>query len=73
VDVKLCIDNATEYQVREMFLRFYPGEEDHCERFIDAIKALGTTVSTAQLQGLFVYNKNRPEGAIEMAPLLRGP
>lgn len=72
VDVKQVIDNATEYQVRQMFLRFYPGEERLCEEFLEAVKALGTTVSTAQLQGLFVYNKNKPEGAVTMAPLLKG-
>lgn len=71
VDFKQCVDNASEYQVREMFLRFYEGKEEECERFLAEIYKLGCTVSTAQLQGLFVYNKMNPEGAIEMVPFLK--
>lgn len=71
VDFKQCIDNATEYQVRQMFLRFYEGKEAECERFLQEVVKLGCSVSTAQLQGLFVYNKMNPEGAISMVPFLK--
>ena len=71
VDFKQCIDNASEYQVREMFLRFYEGKEEECNRFLEEIYKLGCTISTAQLQGLFVYNKMNPEGAIKMVPFLK--
>lgn len=71
VDYKEVIDNATEYQVRQMFLRFYEGETEKCEEFLKSIIELGTTVSTAQLQGLFVYNKKNPQGAIDMVKFLK--
>jgi chaperone BCS1 len=71
VDYKECIDNATEYQARRMFLRFYEGCEKECDEFIAKVAELGCTISTAQLQGLFVYNKHHPQGAIDMAQSLK--
>lgn len=71
VDYKELIDNATEGQVREMFLRFYEGQTDKCDEFLRAILELGTSISTAQLQGLFVYNKHNPQGAIDMVQFLK--
>lgn len=71
VDYKVLIDNATEGQVREMFLRFYEGETEKCDEFVKAVIDLGTTISTAQLQGLFVYNKQNPQGAIDMVKMLQ--
>lgn len=74
VDLKVHIDNATEYQVRKMFLKFYENDEENCERFMKAYKQLGiSNVSTANLQGLFVYNKKDPQGAIEMIETLKRP
>lgn len=65
VDYKQCIDNATESQVKDMFLRFY-GEDrtEQCAEFVRKLVALNQPVSTAQLQGLFVTHKNDPHGAI---------
>lgn len=71
VDYKALIDNATEDQVRAMFLRFYEGETEKCEHFLQSVLDLGTTISTAQLQGLFVYNKHNSQGAIDMVKLLK--
>ncbi|KAK9368943.1 BCS1 N terminal-domain-containing protein [Lipomyces kononenkoae] len=71
VDVRELIDNASEYQVRRMFLRFYEGADDVCEKFVARVAELGVPVSTAHLQGLFVYNKNSPEKALEMVPYLK--
>ncbi|KAK6462791.1 mitochondrial chaperone BCS1 [Scheffersomyces coipomensis] len=74
VDFKVLIDNATEYQVREMFLRFYEGEEELSNEFMKQFKKLQlSNVSTAQLQGLFVYNKREPQQAIDMIATLRNP
>lgn len=70
VDYKELIDNATENQARYMFLRFYKGATAECEEFIRQLVALDIPVSTAQLQGLFVYNKENPQGAIDMIPFL---
>ena len=74
VDFKVLIDNATEYQVKHMFLRFYENEEELCDQFLAKYRKLGLQhVSTAQLQGLFVYNKRDPQGAIEMIETLQNP
>lgn len=71
VDYKECIDNATEEQARAMFLRFYKDKNDECNEFMEKLIELNESVSTAQLQGLFVYNKKDPRGAIEMVPFLK--
>lgn len=72
VDYKELIDNATKYQIEEMFKRFYEGEDEKCREFIKAVEGIGGRVSTAELQGLFVYNKRDPQGAIDMVRCLRG-
>ncbi|KAK9456534.1 BCS1 N terminal-domain-containing protein [Dipodascopsis uninucleata] len=71
VDVRELIGDATPYQIRKMFLRFYETEEDYCEQFTQKVLDLGVPVSTAQLQGLFVLNKKNPQKAIEMIPFLK--
>lgn len=74
IDYKIMVNNATESQVKRMFLRFY--DEKHlCEEFLEKFKALGLLgkVSTAQLQGLFVFNKNDPRQAIAMVDTLSNP
>ncbi|KAK9237295.1 BCS1 N terminal-domain-containing protein [Lipomyces kononenkoae] len=73
VDVRELIDNASEYQIRRMFLRFYEGADSVCDRFVTRVTELGVPVSTAQLQGLFLYNKNAPDRALEMVPYLKSP
>ncbi|ABN67550.2 mitochondrial protein of the CDC48/PAS1/SEC18 ATPase family [Scheffersomyces stipitis CBS 6054] len=74
VDYKVLVDNATEYQVRQMFLRFYENENELCEVFMNKYRHLQLTkVSTAQLQGLFVYNKSNPQSAIDMIETLQNP
>lgn len=71
VDYKELIDNATEFQVRQMFLRFYEGKEAECDLFLAKVVELNQPISTAQLQGLFVYNKGNPQGAIDMVERLK--
>lgn len=66
IDYKVLIDNASEFQVRQMFFRFYPGNEEKCKLFLEKVRGLNTKISTAQLQGLFVHNKEDPDGAINM-------
>lgn len=74
VDFKVLINNATDYQVEKMFLKFYDNDEENCKKFIEKFKQLGLKdVSTAQLQGLFVYNKRNPQGAIDMVENLKQP
>ena len=73
VDYKVFIDNASSYQIEHMFLKFYPGETTLCEQFVDTVQNLGHAVSTAQLQGLFVMNKDQPAAALKQATtILRG-
>ncbi|CAG8663026.1 10617_t:CDS:2 [Ambispora gerdemannii] len=65
VDVKEHFGNASEYQIRSMFLRFYEGEHEWAEQFVDKVRGRG--ISTAQLQGHFVYYKNDARAAVENA------
>ncbi|KXS94694.1 hypothetical protein AC578_10361 [Pseudocercospora eumusae] len=71
VDMTLHLGNATEDQMERLWDRFY-AEQDRDgsgrRRFIEKAKRhdLVGNVSTAALQGLFVYNKGDVEGAIAM-------
>lgn len=71
IDYKVFVGNATPYQVEKMFMKFYPGETDICKKFVNSVKELDITVSTAQLQGLFVMNKDEPHDALKMVSSLR--
>lgn len=74
VDLKVLIDNASEFQVQKMFLKFYENDHENCEKFMNAYRELRiSNVSTANLQGLFVYNKKDPQGAIDMIESLKRP
>ncbi|CUM49729.1 Mitochondrial chaperone BCS1 [Debaryomyces fabryi] len=74
IDFKVMIDNATEHQVKKMFLRFYEDEFELCEQFLEKYRQLNMkNISTAQLQGLFVYNKRNPHNAIKMVDTLKNP
>lgn len=75
VDIKIFVNNATESQVRRMFMRFYENETDLCEQFIARYRDLGLEgkVLTAQLQGLFVFNKKDPKAALSMVKALEKP
>ena len=79
VDLEMLIGLATEWQVEKMFERFYAGNERLKElrnefvkklRDIGAFEAERGGLSTAQLQGLFVYYKSSPEEAVKNASLL---
>ncbi|KZZ96142.1 bcs1 [Moelleriella libera RCEF 2490] len=85
VDVLLRIGEATRYQARQMWDRFY-GEADHDgatgDRFIRQLEELGLFgeyldgspsnrhLSTAAIQGLFLFNKTDMQGAVETADTL---
>ncbi|KAI8385603.1 BCS1 N terminal-domain-containing protein [Blakeslea trispora] len=62
VDMKEYLGNATDYQIRKMFLRFYDDKE-LAERFVQKIR--GKNISTASLQGHFVYYKDQPQEAVD--------
>lgn len=69
VDMTVRFGEADEGQVREMWERFY-AEQDaegvYREKFVQELreKEMLGKVSTAQLQGLFVVCKDRPEEAV---------
>lgn len=63
VDVKMFIDNASEYQIRKMFLRFYEDADEYANQFVERLR--GHPVSTAQLQGHFVFHKSDPKAALD--------
>jgi chaperone BCS1 len=82
VDMTVRIGEATRYQASEMWDRFFGDiDTDHKgrERFLAKLQAFGLVsdaqgefmgrqvrTSTAAIQGLFLYNKDDMEGAIEM-------
>ncbi|GMM32136.1 bifunctional AAA family ATPase chaperone/translocase [Martiniozyma asiatica (nom. inval.)] len=73
IDVKVLINNASDYQIRKMFMRFYDNDQ-LLEVFMEKIKALEMQyVSTAMLQGLFVQFKEDPQAAIDRIAILKKP
>ncbi|KAK0662791.1 Mitochondrial chaperone BCS1 [Lasiodiplodia hormozganensis] len=69
VDVTVRIGEATGWQIKQLLERFY-GEADPDgagrQRFLEKARKLGLVgaLSPAELQGLFLYNKEDLEGAI---------
>lgn len=71
VDMTVRLGEATEYQMEQLWDRFYADFDTDGEaklRFMAKVRELDLvgSVSTAALQGLFLYNKDNVEGAIEM-------
>ncbi|KAH3671264.1 hypothetical protein OGAPHI_000487 [Ogataea philodendri] len=74
IDYKVLIDNASDYQIKRMFLRFFPDAEDKADEFLAKLKQLELPyVSTAQLQGLFVQFKESPDVALQNIDILKQP
>ncbi|KAJ2353040.1 Complex III assembly protein translocase and chaperone [Coemansia erecta] len=72
VDVKVYLGNASPFQIRRMFTRFYGAEfSELADSFARALE--GRSVSTAQLQGHFVVYKKDPQSAIDNVADLPGP
>jgi mitochondrial chaperone BCS1 len=83
VDMTVHLGNATAYQIEQLWRRFYEDvdeEEKYLRTFMETLRAnkilptnpskTTSTVSPAAIQGLFLYNKSNPEGAIQMAAQL---
>lgn len=65
VDVKEKIDYASHYQIRTMFLRFYPHEtESRADLLCEKILAFDKNVSAAQIQGYFMVFKTDSEAVL---------
>ncbi|KAG5513909.1 hypothetical protein PMAC_000531 [Pneumocystis sp. 'macacae'] len=71
VDVSKHFGYASDYQILTMFLRFYENKHNEANIFLKKIRAIDAPITTAALQGLFVYNKGRPDCAINMIPFLK--
>lgn len=71
VDMTVRLGEATEWQIEQLWDRFYSHQDLEGKgrlRFLERARELQLIngVSTAALQGLFLYNKDDPEGAIGM-------
>ncbi|KAJ3009644.1 hypothetical protein HKX48_007814, partial [Thoreauomyces humboldtii] len=72
VDMQCLLDDCTGPQARTMFLRFFQGEEELADRFVEAVGFDRHKVSPAQLQGHFVVFRDSAKGAVENADVLIG-
>lgn len=63
VDFQSLLDNATPSQIHRMFNRFYD-DEKLAQEFVETCIERNKPISTAQLQGLFVFHKDDPQGAV---------
>jgi chaperone BCS1 len=75
VDMTVRLGEASEWQVGQMWERFYAHHDlDGSKKHLFMAKAkqfgLFDQVSTASLQGLFLYNKDDADGAINMVEQL---
>ncbi|XP_052269172.1 mitochondrial chaperone BCS1-like isoform X2 [Dreissena polymorpha] len=62
IDVKEKIDYATDYQLQQMFTRFYPSEApERAQVFSHTARTHNTNISLAQVQGLFLKFKSDPD------------
>jgi chaperone BCS1 len=69
VDMSVRLGNSSLYQMSQLWDRFYTDHDADGvlkEQFLQKSQALGLVdhVSTATLQGVFLYNKDNPEGTI---------
>jgi chaperone BCS1 len=79
VDMTVRLGEATTYQISQLWERFYSEDDpdgkfkqQFCKRLLEVGALPGpdarvSRTSMAALQGLFLYNKGNPEGAINMA------
>ena len=66
VDMKVKIDHATEYQIQQMFQRFYPDQPlPSSLQFAQRVVGEGKRVSMAQVQGYLMFYKSEPLLALE--------
>lgn len=61
VDLNVYVGLASKLQLHRMFTRFFPGEDELAEQF--ATLCEGEGLSMAELQGYFMFFKDRPEAA----------
>jgi len=62
VDLSIYVGLASRTQLCRMYLRFFPGSEELAETFATMCQDEG--LSMAELQGYFMFFKNKPEEAV---------
>jgi chaperone BCS1 len=76
VDMSMLVDYASDEQIEQMFLNFYPKEISAAKQFINELKSASQKpeegaeelkISTAALQGHFLQFKDNPNGAVQQA------
>ncbi|PFH36477.1 putative BCS1 family isoform 9 [Besnoitia besnoiti] len=65
IDIKVRVGYATPLQLRRQFLRFFPGEEESADKFVEILG--GIQLSMAELQGFFLFCKENVAQALHMA------
>ncbi|KAK0059800.1 mitochondrial chaperone BCS1-like isoform X3 [Biomphalaria pfeifferi] len=66
VDLKEYVGHATDYQLQQMFRRFYPDEpESRAQEFSQMVMSLEQPVSAAQVQGFFMMYKKEPDCVVK--------
>ncbi|XP_022647237.1 mitochondrial chaperone BCS1-like [Varroa jacobsoni] len=66
VDVKEFIGAASDYQLSEIFRRFYPEANDAmAKKFVASLRKHHNDVSMAQIQGLFMFYKHDPRLVVD--------
>ena len=66
VDFKQYIGYATEYQILNMFFKFYPETTESSAKVLtEKLIALNKNISSAQIQGYLMLFKNQPELALK--------
>ena len=66
VDIIQYIGYCSQQQLKQMFSRFYPMENDaRADIFASKVCELGIQISAAQVQGYFMWFKNSPQEAID--------
>lgn len=73
VDLKQYIGHCTNWQLTQMFGRFYPHEPaSEAERFAERALATHSEISAAQVQGHFLLHKMDPVGSIDNVDQIKG-
>ena len=71
VDIQQEITYATEYQLIQMFLRFFPNQINYAEQVAQQLKS--SQLSLAELQGFFLLFKDNLHGALQNIEQLTKP
>src|SRR5579872_3428856 len=70
-DMKLEFRNATHSQLRQLFLRFFPGKESEADVFVSGIR--NESISMAQAQEYLIARKNSIDDAVRDTVDLKPP